>query len=131
MERKDKLCIAIFSLCVILSACGHEPTASAKAITNSKNAMNVGQEYLDGSMTADDAVDSLNDILSNLEYASNYSMDERDADPKKHADYDLYTYVFFLNNSILIDRGITGDAETFDKVQDNLDQLKEKIDKYD
>lgn len=130
MIKKGKSFVAILSTCILLSACGHDSTASAKAITNSENAIIVGQEYLDGSITGDDAVSSLNDILSNLEYASEYTIDERNEDETKRADYDLYTYVLFLKSSISIDRGITGDADTFDKVQDRLDNLKEKFEKY-
>lgn len=130
MIRKNKLCVAILSICVMLSACGHEPIASTKALTNAKNAANIGQEYLDGSISYHDAIVLLDDIYENLDYVSNYTVDERLEDKQKYADDDLHAYILILQSSINSD-GWHGDVDSFNKVQDNLDKLNKLIKKYD
>lgn len=130
MIRKNKLCVAILSICVMLSACGHEPIASTKALTNAKNAANIGQEYLDGSISYHDAIVLLDDIYENLDYVSNYTVDERMEDKQKYADDDLHAYILILQSSITSDAW-HGDVDSFNKVQDNLDKLNKLIKKYD
>lgn len=130
MIRKNKLCVAILSICVMLSACGHEPIASTKALTNAKNAANIGQEYLDGSISYHDAIVLLDDIYENLDYVSNYTVDERLEDKQKYADDDLHAYILILQCSINSDAW-HGDVDSFSKVQDNLDKLNKLIKKYD
>lgn len=114
----------------MLSACGHEPIASTKALTNAKNAANIGQEYLDGSISYHDAIVLLDDIYENLDYVSNYTVDERLEDKQKYADDDLHAYILILQSSINSDAW-HGDVDSFNKVQDNLDKLNKLIKKYD
>jgi hypothetical protein len=115
---------------LLLSACGNEQTASDKALSNSNKAVKIGESYITGDISGDDAYDQLNDVLGNLEYAANYSSDERSEDKQKYADYYLQTYTHLLQQAIFLDKGMYGDADSFENVEDNLNKLKEQIKKF-
>ena len=109
--KKRILYVLLSSL--ILCSCGHEQSASDKALTNAKKAYEIGQNYLSGDISAD------------------YSYDERKNDTQKSADYYLHNYVYFLSLDVMMDKGDRGDADSYDKVKDSVKKLKEQIDKYD
>jgi polyhydroxyalkanoate synthesis regulator phasin len=132
MPRLKKIYV-LFLTSILLCSCGKsDPIASNKALTNTEKAIEIGDNYIKGDLSSDDAKDQLEDILSNLQYADEYSFEEKIADPTKYADYYLQFYISSLNIHILIDgnRSIS-DADTFDNVIESLDKLKEEYDKYD
>lgn len=127
--KKRILYVLLSSL--ILCSCGHEQSASDKALTNAKKAYEIGQNYLSGDISAEDAQEQLENIEENISYASDYSYDERKNDTQKSADYHLHNYVYFLSLDVMMDKGDRGDADSYDKVKDSVKKLKEQIDKYD
>lgn len=127
--KKRILYVLLSSL--ILCSCGHEQSASDKALTNTKKAYEIGQNYLSGDISAEDAQEQLENIEENISYASDYSYDERKNDTQKSADYYLHNYVYFLSLDVMMDKGDRGDADSYDKVKDSVKKLKEQIDKYD
>ena len=127
--KKRILYVLLSSL--ILCSRGHEQSASDKALTNAKKAYEIGQNYLSGDISAEDAQEQLENIEENISYASDYSYDERKNDTQKSADYYLHNYVYFLSLDVMMDKGDRGDADSYDKVKDSVKKLKEQIDKYD
>lgn len=127
--KKRILYVLLSSL--ILCSCGHEQSASDKALTKAKKAYEIGQNYLSGDISAEDAQEQLENIEENISYASDYSYDERKNDTQKSADYYLHNYVYFLSLDVMMDKGDRGDADSYDKVKDSVKKLKEQIDKYD
>lgn len=127
--KKRILYVLLSSL--ILCSCGHEQSASDKALINAKKAYEIGQNYLSGDISAEDAQEQLENIEENISYASDYSYDERKNDTQKSADYYLHNYVYFLSLDVMMDKGDRGDADSYDKVKDSVKKLKEQIDKYD
>lgn len=126
-----KIALSLLLLSLALCSCGHEQQASDKAITNAKRAYEIGQNYLSGDISAEDAQTQLETIEENISYASDYSYDERSEDAQKAADYYLHDYVYFLSLDVMMDKGDRGDADSYDKVKDSVKKLKEIIDKYD
>lgn len=78
--KKRILYVLLSSL--ILCSCGHEQSASDKALTNAKKAYEIGQNYLSGDISAEDAQEQLENIEENISYASDYSYDERKMIPR-------------------------------------------------
>ena len=94
------------------------------------NCFIIGQNYLSGDISAEDAQEQLENIEENISYASDYSYDERKNDTQKSADYYLHNYVYFLSLDVMMDKGDRGDADSYDKVKDSVKKLKEQIEKY-
>ncbi len=115
----------------ILSACGGDPIASDKALVNGNKAIEIAEGYIAGDISGDDACKSLDEIYETLSYTADYSFEEKAEDQQKYADYAIYFDIFLLNSEILTDSGILGDAETFEKVEEYLQSLKDTINEYD
>lgn len=129
MAHKKWLC-ALVASAIFLCSCGSQPIASSKAIVNAENAIEIGDNYIAGDITGDIALEQLDSILENMEYASDYTADEKSDDATKNADYYIHTYLTMLQTHMVIDNGSFGDAESFDDVKDSLNKLKETLNKY-
>ena len=82
-----------------------------------------------GDLSSNDAKTQLADILSNMKYAKDYSLEEKNADTTKNADYYLQFYISLFESNLSVD-GIINDADTFDNVIESLDKLKDEYDRY-
>lgn len=115
---------------MFLCSCGaSEPIASSKAIMNTEKAIEIGENYIKGDLSSNDAKTQLADILSNMKYAKDYSLEEKNADTTKNADYYLQFYISLFESNLSVD-GIINDADTFDNVIESLDKLKDEYDRY-
>lgn len=115
----------------LLSACGGDPIASDKALVNGNKAIEITEGYIAGDISGDDACQSLDEIYQTLSYTADYSFEEKSEDEQKYADYAIYFDIFLLHSKILTDSGMFGNAETFAKVEEYLQNLKDTIKKYD
>lgn len=128
---KGKLISFSFLACsIILASCGTGPIASDRAISRAQNAVEVAENYISGDLGGEDASGQMEEIKEELAYASEYTAEERSEDSQKNADYYLYADISFLETSIILDYGSRGDAESFEKVKECTDNLRDDIKKY-
>lgn len=131
MKKLSSILIGTFLALFLLSACDDEPIASDKALVNGNKAVEITEGYIAGDISGDDACKFLDEICEALSYTTDYSFEEKAEDKQKYADYAIYFDIFLLHSKILTDRGMFGDAETFEKVEKYLQILKDTIKKYD
>lgn len=131
MKKLSTILIGAFWALFLLSACGGEPIASDKALVNGNKAVEIAEGYIAGDISGDDACQSLDEIYQVLSYTADYSFEEKAEDEQKYADYAIYFDILLLHSEILTDSGMFGDAETFEKVKEYLQNLKDTIKKYD
>lgn len=131
MKKLSTILIGASVALSLLSACGGNPIASDKALVNGNKAIEIAESYIAGDISGDDACKSLDEIYESLSYTADYSFEEKAEDQQKYADYAIYFDIFLLNSEILTDSGIFGNAETFEKVEEYLQSLKDTIKEYD
>ena len=134
MHKRKWICYILISA-VLLCSCGKDQTentatASNKAITYSQKAMEIGEDYLSGELSANDARSQLYDIEVEMSYAKDYEANEFISDSTKAADHYLALNISDINLYITLDSS-SKDAESFDKVQAAVDKLKVMLDNYD
>lgn len=131
MNLKKKFLLFILSFTIIFSGCGSTKyTASNKAIAGAKNAVEIGEKYLSYDLSGKEAKKKMDDILDTLSYIKDYTHENKEEDKEKFADYILYMSLTCLDLAIFNDSGTLGDSESYDKVKDNVKDLKEKIEEY-
>lgn len=116
---------------LLLSACGGGTVASSKALSNGNKAAEIAKGYISMDITAKDACDALAEICDNMSYTADYSFEDRSADEQKDADAAISFDITMLRSAISSDWGTSGDAESFEKVEEQLHDLEETIKKYD
>lgn len=131
MKKLSTILIGTFLALFLLSACGGKPIASDKALSNGNKAVEVAEEYIAGEISGDNACDALDEIYAALSYAGEYTSEEKLADQQKFADHLIYLDIFLLNSEISTDSGIFGNDDTFEKVEEHLQNLKDTIKEYD
>lgn len=131
MKKQFTILITALSAFFLLSACGGKAIASDKALLNGNRAVEVTEEYISGKIAGDDACDALDKIYKSLSYAADYTYEEKSTDQQKYADHAIYFDIFMLNTEISTDSGMFGNAETFEKVEEYLQNLKDTIKEYD
>ncbi len=125
-------CSALFLVSLISIGCGKTKyNASDKALSCVNQAIKIGQQYLDGDISADEAQDKLDHLCSTMSYAKEYTFDEKSEDNQKFADADIQFYISSLDINIHLDSGISADADSFDKVKESVEKLEELVDEYD
>ena len=129
MRKRKWICYILISV-TLLCSCGKEPIASNKAITYAKKAIEIGEDYLSGELPAADARSQLDDIEDEMSYAKDYEAGEYLSDDTESADHYLGRGISVVNLYIGID-STSKNAESYDKLKEYVDQLKEMLDYYD
>lgn len=125
-------CSTLFLVSLISIGCGKTKyNASDKALSCANQAIEIGHQYLDGDKSADAAKDKLERLCSAMQYAKEYTFDEKNEDVEKFADADIQFYISSLDTNILFDSGISADADSFDNVKECVEKLEELVDEYD
>lgn len=109
--------ITVLILLVTLTACKASANASEKAVSAAKQAIECADDYLDGKVEYDDISDKLNEICDSMEYASEYTPEEKNEDSQKYSDYRIHFELLLLPSSILHD-SIKSDSESYQEIID-------------
>lgn len=111
-------------LCILtMFGCGKSSiTASAKALNCATNAVDVAESYLSGKTDYSSAKDSIDNILSDLEYLDDQSTD----DENYTADSRIKMHIFGLSIDLVTDN-FKNNNESYDKVQDDIDEIKSDL----
>lgn len=128
-EEREKVimkkCVSIFLIVIILSltACGgDEPTASNKAVSCAKEAIEIAEGYLAYDIDYKEASERLDELQEDMEYVSEMSNDEE----HYYADFSIRTNLLGLSTALISDNHKSSD-ETYDKIQEIIDELQECI----
>lgn len=116
--RKFISTITVFIiLLATFTACKASANASEKAVSAAKQAIECVDDYLDGKVGYDDISDKLDEIGNSMEYASEYTPEEKNEDPQKYSDYRIHFELLLLPHSILMD-SIESDPESYQEIID-------------
>lgn len=107
-------------------ATGEKIEISDKAVSIGKRAIEVVDAYLDKKISADSARSSLFALSADMEYARNYSFEERKNDKQKDADFFMSFDISALSLRVSLDtRG--GDSESYNKIISQRNDLAKKV----
>lgn len=98
---------------------------------NGNKALEVAEGYIAGEISGDDAYSQLKDIADSMKYASEYTYEETHEDERKYADYQISFAASMIAADVLNDKGMFGNAETFDRVKEATEKLRKLIKEYD
>ena len=128
-EEREKVimkkCVSIFLIVIILSltACGgDEPTASSKAVSCAKEAIEIAEGYLAYDIDYKEASEQLDELYEDMEYVSDMSHE----DEHYHGDFGIQCDLLALSSALISDNYDSSD-ETYDKIQEIIGNLKESI----
>lgn len=121
--------LAMLSMMALITSCG-SPIASDKALSVANQVVQVTEDYLDGNKDGDNAYEQIQKLYHDLDYVDDYTYDDKKDDAQKDADYNIQLKISYLQTSMLID-SVSSTPDTFDKLQADLDILKESIKEYD
>ncbi|MGN0321277.1 MAG: hypothetical protein ACI4D1_10215 [Lachnospira sp.] len=115
--------IFLFVIILLLTACGNDgPKASNKAISCAKEAVEIAEGYLSYDIDYDEANERLNELREDMEYVSEMSKD----DEHYSADFSIQINLLGLSTALVSDNYKSSD-ETYDKIQEIIDELQEYI----
>lgn len=120
-----KLCVLIASALFLLAAAGcggSNVKASDKAISVGKQVIAVVDDYLDGKLTYDDAYEAIDQLHSDMDYAS----DLAGADMSIIADNGVYSRIFGIQID-MIDENLKNDSESYDELIESRNVLADYI----
>ena len=121
--------LAMLSMMALITSCG-SPIASDKALSVANQVVQVTEDYLDGNKDGDNAYEQIQKLYHDFDYVDDYTYDDKKDDAQKDADYNIQLKISYLQTSMLID-SVSSTPDTFDKLQADLDKLKESIKEYD
>lgn len=116
------LCFTI----LFLAACGSskkDSIPSDKAISCTNKAIETAEKYLSYELDYKEAAEIIDDLQSDMEYVSNLSMEDSNYFP----DVNIRSALMGLSID-LIDDNFKGSDETYSKIQEDIEDLKELID---
>lgn len=109
-----KTLVLILAVVLLLSACsGTKVTASAKAVSVGKQAVEALDAYLDGSISGKDVNEKLSDLAKQLEYTSEYA--GTNMTDQQRDDWYVKSDLVSANHAIIVD-GYRGSPEAFDQI---------------
>lgn len=120
-----KKIISVFLLVIALSltACGDtKKQASEKAMACAKEAIEIAEGYLAYDIDYKNASKRLDELQEDMGYVSEMSHDEE----HYYADFSIRSKLLGLSTALTSDNYKSSD-ETYDKIQEIIDELKESI----
>ena len=118
-----KTLVLILAVVLLLSACsGTKVTASAKAVSLAKQAVEALDGYLDGSMSYNEAHDVVDEASRKMEYTSNYT--GTDMTDEQRADWYIHMNLVHAASALTFDN-YEGTPERFNDVVDARNKIAE------
>ncbi|MCD8328836.1 MAG: hypothetical protein LUC25_07070 [Ruminococcus sp.] len=116
--------VCILSLLFFTACSENETNASEKAISIATRAVNVADQYLDGTLDGETAYDLIDGYYDDMSYVDSMSQNT-DEERKQHtADFCIQIDVSSLASDVLGDR-IYGDSESYNNVIESRNNLAE------
>lgn len=117
------LAAVLVAVCVFsFTGCGGSK-ASEKAVSVGKQALTVADNYLDGSISNDEARSKIEELLAELDYVD--GMDRTDEHYAE--DFAIRVDVTCLSTSILHDSDVFGDDSSYESVVEDRNNLAKDI----
>ncbi len=110
---------------LFLAACGSSKKDSApsdKAVSCANKAIETAEKYLSYELDYKAAKEIIDDLQSDMEYVSDLSMEDSNYFP----DFNIRSALMGLSID-LIDDNFKSSDETYSKIQDDIDELKDLI----
>lgn len=118
-----KILVLILAIVLLLTACsGTKVTASAKAVSLAKQAVEALDGYLDGSMSYNEAHDVVDEASRKMEYTSNYT--GTDMTDEQRADWYIHMNLVHAASALTFDN-YEGTPERFNDVVDARNKIAE------
>lgn len=118
-----KILVLILAVVLLLTACsGTKVTASAKAVSLAKQAVEALDGYLDGSMSYNEAHDVVDEASRKMEYTSNYT--GTDMTDEQRADWYIHMNLVHAASALTFDN-YEGTPERFNDVVDARNKIAE------
>ena len=117
--------IPLCFIMLFLSACGtskKDSVPSDKAISCANKAIETAEKYLSYELDYKEAAEIIDDLQSDMEYVSDLSMEDSNYFP----DFNIRSALMGLSIH-LIDDNFKGSDETYSKIQDDIEELKNLI----
>lgn len=117
--------IPLCFIMLFLSACGtskKDSVPSDKAISCANKAIETAEKYLSYELDYKEAAEIIDDLQSDMEYVSDLSMEDSNYFP----DFNIRSALMGLSID-LIDDNFKGSDETYSKIQDDIEELKNLI----
>lgn len=117
--------ILLCFIMLFLSACGtskKDSVPSDKAISCANKAIETAEKYLSYELDYKEAAEIIDDLQSDMEYVSDLSMEDSNYFP----DFNIRSALMGLSID-LIDDNFKGSDETYSKIQDDIEELKNLI----
>jgi len=129
VETGDKTMRKVFALLLILAVllCGcsqAKVTASAKAVSLAKQAVEAIDGYLDGTMSYKDAHDAVEEVTRKMEYASNYKAPDWTEEQK--TDWFIHSALVSAGHDLIMDN-YEGTPETYDEIVKQRNEIAELV----
>lgn len=118
-----KILVLILAIVLLLTACsGTKVTASAKAVSLAKQAVEALDGYLDGYMSYNEAHDVVDEASRKMEYTSNYT--GTDMTDEQRADWYIHMNLVHAASALTFDN-YEGTPERFNDVVDARNKIAE------
>lgn len=117
--------VAMFLCCLMLvsGGCGKD-YGSQKGQDCAKQAIETITSYCDGIITYDMAKNTLDKLSADMDYASDAA--DREKNPNHAADFSIQASITIAGSDLLHDK-INSDADSYEKLQKDIDNLRKYI----
>lgn len=120
-----KVFALLLILAVLLCGCSQaKVTASAKAVSLAKQAVEAIDGYLDGTMSYKDAHDAVEEVTRKMEYASNYKAPDWTEEQK--TDWFIHSALVSAGHDLIMDN-YEGTPETYDEIVKQRNEIAELV----
>lgn len=120
-----KAVVLLLILAVLLCACSQaNVTASAKAVSVGKQAVEAIDAYLDGSATSKETGDKLSELARQLSYTSDYA--GTNMTDQQRSDWYIKTDIDLAGHDIIMDN-YNGTPETYDEIVKQRNEIAELV----
>lgn len=122
MKKLSMLFVINVLFCFLVGCGGTDSKPSAKAISCASSAIEIGENYLSGDTDYSSAHNGIEEIQEELEYIDDLTSD----DENYFADQKIQLHIMSLSIDLISDNKESS-SESYDKVQEDIDVLKEDI----
>lgn len=118
-----KILVLIMAVVLLLTACsGAKATASAKAVSLAKQAVEAMDGYLDGSVGYKEAHDTVEEVVGKMEYTSSYKAP--DWTEEQRTDWFIHSELVSVAHDLLMDN-YEGTPERYNEIVESRNKIAE------
>lgn len=120
-----KILVLILAVALLLTACsGAKATASAKAVSLAKQAVEAMDGYLNGSMSYAEAHDTVEEVAGKMEYTSSYKAP--DWTEEQRTDWLIHSELISVAHDLIMDN-YQGTPERYNEIAESRNKIAEYI----